>query len=88
MSYEDKVNISFLGKKGPKENASYKCLSLDSVVGANNNYHPQILLEEWKYIIKKTKVENLINDDLDPSSSDNESDNGFDNESDNDESND
>ena len=40
-------------------------------------------MEEWKYIIKKNKVENLINDDLDISSSDNESDNKFNNESDN-----
>ena len=61
---------------------------LDSVIRANKRYYPQILLEECKYEIKKTKMENLINDDLDPSSSDesdNESDNGFDNKSDNDE---
>ena len=49
------------------------------------------LLEECKYEIKKNKMENLINEDLEQSSSngsDNESDNGFDNESDNGESND
>ena len=42
-------------------------------------------MEECKYIIKKNKMENLINDDLDQSSSDefdNESDNGFGNKSD------
>ena len=42
-------------------------------------------MEECKYEIKKNKMENLINDDLDPSSydeSDNESDNETDNESD------
>ena len=57
---------------------------LDSVIRANKRYYPQILLEECKYEIKKTKMENLINDDLDPSSSDesdNESDNLFDNRS-------
>ena len=46
----------------------------------------QTLLEECKYVIKKNKMENLINDDLDISSSDesdNESDNEFDNGSDN-----
>ena len=43
----------------------------------------QTLLEECKYEIKKNKIENLINDDFDLSSSDNE----IDNESDNDESN-
>ena len=36
--YEDRVNINFQGKKVPKENASYRCLSLimlDSVIRAN-----------------------------------------------------
>ena len=59
-------------------------MMLDSVIRANKRYYPQILLEECKYEIKKTKMENLINDDLDPSSSDesdNESDNLFDNRS-------
>ena len=95
-SYGDKVNTNFQGKKIPKENASCKCLSLiitDPVIRLNKKYYPQILLEEWKYEIKKTKMENLINDDLDPSSSDesdnetgSDSDNDTDNESDNDES--
>ena len=59
---------------------------LDSVIRANKKYYPQTLLEECKYEIKKNKMENLINDDLDLSSSDEsdgESDNEFDNESDN-----
>ena len=76
--YGDKVNTNFQGKKVPKENASYKCLSLimlDSVIRVNKKYYPQTLQEERKYKIKKNKMENLINDDLDPSSSDNESDN-------------
>ena len=49
------------------------------------------VLEEFKDVIRKNKMENLINDDLDPSSSDesdNEFDNGSDNESDNDGSSD
>ena len=36
--YEDSVNTNFQGKKVPKENASYKCLSsimLDSVIRGN-----------------------------------------------------
>ena len=51
-----------------------KCLSLivlDSVIRVNKKYYPQTLLEECKYVIRKNKVENLINDDLDLSSSDN-----------------
>ena len=45
-------------------------------------YYPQALLEECKYKIKTNKTENLINDNLDLSSSD-ESDSQFDNGSDN-----
>ena len=48
---------------------------LDSVIKANKMYYSQTLLEGCKYEIKKNKMENPVNDDLDPSSSDNESDN-------------
>ena len=72
-----------------KENPSYKCLSLimlDSVIKASKKYYPQTLLEKSKYDAKKTKMENLINDELESSSSDDksvnetESDNKSDNE--------
>ena len=55
---------------------------LDSVIRVNKKYYPQTLLEECKYVIRKNKVENLINDDLYLSSSINESDNKSDNETD------
>ena len=58
---------------------------LDSFIRANKKYYPQTLLEECKYEINKNKMENFINDDLDPSSSDesdNESDDGSDDEAD------
>ena len=51
-SYGNKINTNFRGKKIPKENASYKCLSLiilDFVIRANKKYYPQTLLEECKY---------------------------------------
>ena len=51
---------------------------LDSVIRVTKMYYPETLLEECKYTIKKNKMENLINDDLDPSLSDE-----FDNESEN-----
>ena len=47
--YGDKVNTNLQGKKIPKENASYKCLSLiilDCVIKVNKKYYPQTLLEE------------------------------------------
>ena len=52
---------------------------LDSVIRVNKKYYPQTLLEEYKYEIKKNKMENFISDDLDSSSSD-ESENEIDNE--------
>ena len=75
----------FSREKIPKENASYKSFSLirlDSVIRVHEKYYPQTLLEECKNEIEKNKMENLINDDLDLSSSDIE----FNNESDMDES--
>ena len=58
---------------------------LESVIRMHKRYYSQTLLEECKYEIKKKKMENLINEDFDPSSSD-ESDNEPDNESNNEES--
>ena len=64
---------------------------LDYLITANKRYYHQTLLEECKYKMTSSKVENLVNDDLGSSSSD-ESDSEFDNVSDfgsdNDESND
>ena len=92
--YGGSVNTNFQGKKMPKEKVTCNSLSiimLDSVVKAKKKYYPQTLLEECKYEPKKIKMENLIDDDLEKSSSD-ESDNEDDNDetesdNDNDESN-
>ena len=76
-TYRDNINTNFQGKKVTKENPSYKYLSLvmlDSVVKVSKKYYPQILLKECKYEIKKTIMENLINEDLETSSSDDETD--------------
>ena len=51
---------------------------LDSVIRANKRYYTQTILEESTYKITRNKVENLINDNLDSSSSD-ASDSEFDN---------
>ena len=55
---------------------------LDFVIRVNEKYYPKTLLEECKYVIRKNKMENLINGDFNLSSSD-ESDHESDNESDN-----
>ena len=53
-------------------------IMLGSVVRLSKKCYSQTLSEECKYEIKKTKMENLINNDLDLTSSD-ETDNRSDN---------
>ena len=57
---------------------------LDSVIRVSKKYYSQMFLDECKYEIKKTKMENLMNDDLDLSSSDDETESDYDTELDND----
>ena len=48
-SYGDKLTTNFQGNKVPKENASYKLLSLimlESVIRANKTYCPQAFQKE------------------------------------------
>ena len=52
-----------------------------SIIRVSKKYYPQKLLEECKYEIKKTEMENRINDNLDLSLSGNENGNESDNES-------
>ena len=44
-----------------------------SFIKVNKKYHPQIFLDERKYEVKNKKIENLINDDLELTSSDSDS---------------
>ena len=69
----------------PEENEYYTCLSvilLDSLVKIDNDYYPQIFVEECKYAVKKKKIMNTINEELNLDESDDESDNDKSNESD------
>ena len=71
--YAGSMITNFQSKKMPKEKAPCKCLSiimLDSVIKAKKKYYPQTLLEECKYEQEKIKMENLIDDDLEKSLSD------------------
>ena len=52
---------------------------LDSVIRANKKCYPQTLLEECKHKQEKIKLENLIDDDLEKSESE-ESNSGSNNE--------
>ena len=85
--YNNRINTSFYGNKIPEENEYCICLSailLDSVVKIDNEYYPQILLEECRSAVKKKKITNTINEELNLDKSDIESDNDKSNESDED----
>ena len=71
--YAGSMITNFQGKKMPKEKAPCKCLSiimLDSVIKAKKKYYPQKLLKECKYDQEVIRIENLIDDDLEKSESD------------------
>ena len=66
--YNNKINTIFYGNKIPEDSKYCNCLSatlLDSVVKIDNDYYSQIFLEECKYVVKKKKLMNTINEQLD-----------------------
>ena len=70
-TYEDNITTNFYNKKGskkvPEEKIPHKCLSiiiLDSVIYAYEKYHPQIFLEECKYVKENIKTKNYIDKEL------------------------
>ena len=87
-TYAKNIITDFHNKKIPKEKTPCKCLSImiiDSVIKANKKYYLQMLLEECKYIQKKIKTENCINEDLEKSESDSKSNNETESDIDNEE---
>ena len=82
-TYAYSTITNFHNRKTPKEKAPWKSLSiimLVSVLKVREKYYPQAILEECKYELKKRKMENLTNNDLEKSLSD-ESDIEADNDS-------
>ena len=85
-AYKDSITTNFYNKNGseriPEEKVPCKCLSiiiLDSVIYTYEKYHPQIFLEECKYVQEKIKTKNYIDEELkSESDTDSESDNDID----------
>ena len=83
-TYKDNITTNFYNKYGSekisKEKVPHKCLSiiiLDSVIYAYEKYHPQIFLEECKFLKKNIKGKNYIDMELESKSdSDSDSDSG------------
>ena len=87
---KDSIITDFYNKKAskkvPEEKILHKCLSviiLDSIIYAYKKYFPQVFLEECKYVQKKIKTKNYIDEEL-KSESDTDNDDNNDNDNDND----
>ena len=72
---KDSIITNFYNKNGskkiPEEKVSYKCLSiiiLDSVLYVYEEYHPQIFLEECKYMKENIKTKNYADVELESKS--------------------
>ena len=83
-TYIDSVTTHFYNKNGskktPEEKVLHKCLSiiiLHTVIYAYEKHHPQIFLEECKYVRENIKSKNYIYEEL---KSDVDSDNDIDKE--------
>ena len=65
--FDSEIKTNFLGNGLPKENVYYTCIAfitIDSVIRINKKNYPQVYLEECKYKIKKTKITQFINTEL------------------------
>ena len=82
--YNNRITTNFQGNNIPKVNEYCTCLFvilLDSVVKIENDYCPQVFLTECKYTVKKKKIMNTVNEELNLDESDDGSDNDKSNES-------
>ena len=61
-TYKDSITRNVCNKNGPKK-IPHKCLSiiiLDSVIYAYEKYHPQLFLEECKYVKENIKAKTIL----------------------------
>ena len=72
--YHGKVNTNFHGNKIPEDGQNFACfflvILLNSIVKTGKNYYPQILLQEYKYSVKKKILTIAINEKIDLNNSD------------------
>ena len=62
------VKTLFDGDKISEEKIEYECIpciSIDSVLKVDKKWYPQVYLEQCKYKMKKRKVKNLIDYEID-----------------------
>ena len=69
--FDSVIKTKFLGDKVPKENMHYTCIACittDSVMRMEKKNYPQIYLEECKYRVKKAKMTEFIEAELESGS--------------------
>ena len=72
-TFNKMINTPFSGDKIPKERNHYVCIAaiyIDSVLRVDKKNYPQVYLEQCKYKMKKRKLVDFIDDELDLTSSD------------------
>ena len=65
------INTLFLDNKIPKERKHYICIAaicIDSILKVDKKNYPQVYLEKYKYKIKKRKLVDFIDAEVDLSS--------------------
>ena len=86
-TYKDSITTNFYNKKGskkiPEEKIPCTCLSIiilhSAALYVYEKYHPEIFLEEYKYVKENIKTKNCIDKEL-KSESDSNSDSNSDND--------
>ena len=67
------INTLFSEDKIPKERINYVCIAaicIDSVLRVDKKNHPQVYLEQCKHKMRKRKLVDFIDDEVDVSSDD------------------
>ena len=65
------IKTNFLDDEIPKENEHYACIAcinIDSIIRLEKTNYPEVYLDECKYKIKKIKISEFINTELDSDS--------------------
>ena len=66
-TYDNKVNTVFTDNKIPKEKSHYSCIAaicVDCVLKLDWENYPQVYLEQCKYRLKKKKIVDFIDTEL------------------------
>ena len=77
-SYQGKIDTNFHSDKIQKQGSQCICLSvifIDSVYRTGKKYHPQVFLEERKYVVKERLMPGYINVKIETSSDDSDEEN-------------